>query len=369
LIWTKAAKRFLVTHVNKQHGRVTQSDVARAAGVHRTTVCLALQNHPNIPPETRERVRQCAERLGYAPDPMLSALAAYRTQRRPKAFHGTLAWLANTLPPFNWRKVPIFATNYEGAVACAKSHGYSVEVFDLQGEGMSAARLAGILRSRNISGLLVSPQPRPNMELEFPWEDFSAVTFGYTLTRPELHCVAATQYRATLLTLKRMRELGYRRIGFASTNVQEERVNFNGLAAYLAEMYRHGDEAIVLPLPGGTCRPSDIRRWIRAAKPDAVLVSLDVLDIMKEAGIRIPGEVSVACSMMFDDSGKLAGVRENSFLVGEIAVDFLVAMIQRGERGVPGVPQRVLIEGEWIDGETLPPRGSIPAIRRRNSRL
>ena len=55
--------------------RVTQLDVAREAGVHRSTVSLAFRNHPSIPAETRERVMRVAKKLGYTIDPMLAALA------------------------------------------------------------------------------------------------------------------------------------------------------------------------------------------------------------------------------------------------------------------------------------------------------
>ena len=62
--------------------RVTQQDVALRAGVHRTAVSLALKKHPSIPAETRERIEAVAAEMGYVPDPMLSALAAYRGSRR-----------------------------------------------------------------------------------------------------------------------------------------------------------------------------------------------------------------------------------------------------------------------------------------------
>ena len=83
--------------------RVTQLDVARRAGVHRATVSMALRNHPNIPPATRDRILKIAATLGYSPDPMLSALAAYRSRQRGPTFHGTLAWLANSAFGFDWR--------------------------------------------------------------------------------------------------------------------------------------------------------------------------------------------------------------------------------------------------------------------------
>lgn len=56
--------------------RVTIADVARAAGVSRTTVSHALNGLGRVDPQTRELVRQVAERLGYRP-----SLRAQRLRR------------------------------------------------------------------------------------------------------------------------------------------------------------------------------------------------------------------------------------------------------------------------------------------------
>ena len=57
--------------------RTTIKDVAKVAGVHFTTVSLALRRHPSIPEATRERIRRVAERIGYAPDPVFGALTRF----------------------------------------------------------------------------------------------------------------------------------------------------------------------------------------------------------------------------------------------------------------------------------------------------
>ncbi len=62
--------------------RVTSQDVARKAGVSRTTVSFVLNNAAGIQisPETRERVLQIARDLGYVPDAAAQALARGRSQ-------------------------------------------------------------------------------------------------------------------------------------------------------------------------------------------------------------------------------------------------------------------------------------------------
>lgn len=56
----------------------TIGDVADAAGVSKSTVSRALCDAPNVRPETRERVRVAATRLGYVPNDAARALAARR---------------------------------------------------------------------------------------------------------------------------------------------------------------------------------------------------------------------------------------------------------------------------------------------------
>ncbi|MEU1729155.1 LacI family DNA-binding transcriptional regulator [Nonomuraea sp. NPDC005692] len=61
--------------------RVTSADVARAVGVSRTTVSFVLNDRPgqSIPEETRRRVLEAAQRLGYRPHAPARALAAGRS--------------------------------------------------------------------------------------------------------------------------------------------------------------------------------------------------------------------------------------------------------------------------------------------------
>jgi DNA-binding LacI/PurR family transcriptional regulator len=60
---------------------VTSADVAAAAGVSRATVSYVLNGvHDRISEQTRARVLEAAERLGYVPNAMASALRAGRTE-------------------------------------------------------------------------------------------------------------------------------------------------------------------------------------------------------------------------------------------------------------------------------------------------
>lgn len=328
----------------------TQADIAKIAKVHRTTVSLALKDDPRIPEKTRKRIHKVAEKLGYKPDPMLSALIAHRVHRQERSFQGTLAWLVNNEAAWDWR--PIFHEYYEGAVNRAKRYGYNIEIFDLQTPGMSHARMGSILAARNIRGILVAPQPRPDVDLSgFPWEKFSAMAFGYSLKKPQLHTVGSSQFQGLKLTMSSLVELGFKRIGFVYTLAHNEAINHHYLGAYLAEEYLRMGGILIPPL----LMTDDFKSWYDLHRPEVVIASSGArfMKRIADAGLRIPNDIGVVCPFFPSRHDPYSGVYENSVRIGEVAVDTVVSMIHRGERGVPDIPQRTLIDGIWVTGKTL----------------
>ena len=69
----------LPTKSHRATGRVTLSDVARAAGVSASTVSRALRGERSVDPALIERVTAMSSRLGYVPDPAARALASQRS--------------------------------------------------------------------------------------------------------------------------------------------------------------------------------------------------------------------------------------------------------------------------------------------------
>ena len=66
--------------------RVTLRDIAQAAGVHYSTVSIALRDHPRISAPVRRKIKAIAQRMGYTPDPALAALNAYRKTKQIGSF-------------------------------------------------------------------------------------------------------------------------------------------------------------------------------------------------------------------------------------------------------------------------------------------
>ena len=320
---------------------------------------MALKSHPNIPQPTRDRILKIAKELGYTPDPMLSALAAYRNRKKPSTYHGAIAWLINSAYSFNWRDRnirPHFSDYYNGAVSQAKLYGFDLEIFDFNAPGMTANRLASILSARGVSGVLLCPQPRPDTNLDFPWDKFSTVTFGFSLAKPQLHTVCPTQYRAMRQTVHELRKLGYRRIGLALDSDHDLRTDRNYLAGYLVDEHIAGlgGSATVPILSAPYTDNRTMKQWLDEHKPDAVVTgNYHILDVLLSFGLKIPEDIGVACPLLPSEDTELSGYIENSSEIGSVAIDLLIGMIHRQERGIPATPQRIHVEGRWLPGKTL----------------
>jgi len=100
--------------------RVRLVDVAKAAGVSKTTVSDALNDAGRLPPATREHVRQVARRLGYRPNATAKGLRAGHTRLIGLAAREYVA------APWAYAELAYFAQLIAGATRAAQSRGYGV---------------------------------------------------------------------------------------------------------------------------------------------------------------------------------------------------------------------------------------------------
>lgn len=331
--------------------------IAEKASVSAMTVSLALRDHRSIPEATRLRIKDIANELGYRPDPVLHAFHSYRRNSRRAPFQGTLAWIDNLSRDNPHRAANAFKAYRDGAAQRATQLGYKLETFWLGAPDMSAGRMTDILLARNITGLLLPPQSAANMELHLNWNEFSVVTFGYTLARPHFHSVCNHHQQSVLAAVRRLQALGYRRVGFALSAETNERVQGGWLAGYMAECFKWAKKDRIEPLmiAGGPPKPDIVGRWLRRWRPDAV-TAIDplVAKAAETAGFAIPKDVAFGLFGDAQNNGRFAHIDENSGVIGATAVDMLISMRQRNERGIPEHPIKMMVEGHWVNGPSAP---------------
>ncbi|EIP98151.1 transcriptional regulator [Opitutaceae bacterium TAV1] len=340
----------------------SQRDIARAAGASQGAVSLALNNSPRLSTKLREHIQAVARRLGYQPNPYLSGLSAYRKQRRRPNYQATLAWISSYPPGMrHWRDIPTFRHYFEGACRRAGELGYRLEAFELAAPDMTPARMEQILKARNIPGILIAPQPGSRARFPIALERLSAITFGYTLTDPRLHLVTHNHFRAMEALLRTLRARGYKRIGLALEAENDLRIDRILGSAFLREQNDWRPSGRI-PLFGKLrFTPANFLAWIRRYKPDAIVTFWEpALPVLQAAGYKLPADIGLAMLSLPHRDGALAGMWENPEVVGARAIESLVEMVHRGERGIPEHPTCVLVESTWTEGKTIR-----PAFRRK----
>jgi len=340
--------------------RPTQRDIARIAKVTHVTVSLALRGHPSIPKATRERIDGIAKQINYRPDPALSALMLYRRAAKPSSYQGVLAWINS------YRNPELLASYFpqylRGAQERCEELGYKLEEFRMTDLGMNYTRLSGILRARNIQGVLFAPQDRRRhiTKASFDWDSFSAISFGYSLMRPSLDLVGNAQYRTSRLAVRKLRALGYHRIGFVTGHRFNERLDQNFMAGFLVEELRFlPSERVPVYFMDEKGGEESFRNWFFRYAPDVLMIA--TLGILEWFYAMPPAErkgCGIAGLDVPDGDKEYSGVNQNNKIIGRTAVDMVVAKVHANERGIPVAPRRILIEGRWMPGTTAPKVGA-----------
>jgi DNA-binding LacI/PurR family transcriptional regulator len=342
--------------------RVTIYDIAARAGVSHATVALALRNHHRISEKRREQIHRLAKEMGYSPDPLLAALASYRSQIQPVKLQNAIAWVNHWEQPEKLRKAHReFDAYWRGAEKAARHFGYRLEEIRWEAE-FTPKRFEQILLTRGIRGVLIPPHPTAPDWGDFDWAKFSVIRFGLSVPSPDSHLVTADQLRAVLMAVERISKLGYQRIGLVVPEDQDRRIggNFIGGFAAAQQFYKLAvlpplltEEKFYLEEQSKGVRL--LQQWLKKHKPDALLTSVKSLpELLRQAGCRIPQDIAVAGTSI--DVPVDAGIDQHSEAIGRMAVEMLVSQINLNERGEPADPARILIESRWRDGSSLPPR-------------
>lgn len=339
--------------------KATLQDIAKRAGVHRSTVSLALRDHPRISEDVRRQIQTLARKMDYRINPLVSALMQSRRSSR-KVKHVTLAYVTNYPTRYGWRPThhdrPDF---FPGAAERAEDFGYRLEHFWLGEPGMTPERFGSILTTRRISGLLIGRLPPGQNSLNLPWAGFSCVALGLTLRTPSLHHVTENHFDTASQAMQQCRQRGYRRVGFVFSEANDSpRVGERWLGAYLQQQLLQPARDRIPVCPQAPADEATFARWFNRYRPDAILAThaRPVIAWLKNLNQEVPRDVGMVHLEGIPESD-CAGIRYDPNQVGALAVEMLVGLLHRNETGVPeGNQHEVLLTGRWSEGLTLPRR-------------
>lgn len=354
-----------MSNLESSRKNVTMADVAKAAGVHQTTVSLALRRHPGIPDATRERILTAAHKLGYRPNPLVAALMGQLRNRRRKQEGEVIAYLTNFRDKSFWKKQAMFLAMFEGASKRAGELGFTLQEFNMAERGMNSTRILSILQARGIRSLVIAPLPDEQTELDLDVRQFAVVALGVSLQSPKVERIANDHYQSMQIAFRECVKRGYKRIGFIIGRAASERLEERWLAAFLhGQCALHASQRIPpLLLHSFLLREvrDDIAAWMKEQVPDVVVIPLGGWQedwhamLVKFTQNRTLGVVNLSLP---PNPGRFAGIQQNAHKIGEIAIERVVARLQHNDQGPLSLIQNTMLHGEWHDGETLPPNPS-----------
>lgn len=267
------------------------NDIARAAGVSCTTVLRALWDKDRIAPATKARVLKIAAELNYRPNMVARSLVSGKTK--------LIGLLVGTdAHSFNRYLDPLYHM--------IRQAGYTVLVYIAIEGSEGELTCAHEMICNRVSGVLAQPTQR-SLDLE-PYRqlldaDIPVVTFDRSLDDLATPQVTSDQYAIGRIAAEHLISLGHERIvhlampgkGYLSS----ERIR--GIREAMSDAGLAADSLDVVEV-GWT--PEDGARVMRqilertGPRPTAVVarhdwVAVGAMDAIQEAGLSIPGDVSV----------------------------------------------------------------------------
>lgn len=341
--------------------KLSMADVAKAAGVSKNTVSLALRGSPRISANTRQRIAETARLLGYQLNPTVAHLMAEMRKNQTPGFQATLAMMNANEDPEAFSHHPTIPAYVMGGRTRAAQLGYRLDEFWLHQPEMPAARWLAMLRARYIRGIVMVGLMHRNRlpaHLAPLWQEFPVVVTGVRTREPALSHACCDHHSLALVSFEKAVELGYRRPALVLDGVIDQLIEGRFTAGFLAgqsrlQPYNRRIEPFFEVAAAREDR-SIFFRWLEKSRPDVIFTLYhEVRHWIEEAGKRVPEDIGLIQYEWRSDHATWAGMNQRNDLVGEAAVDMLVSMIHRHEQGVPEHPRATLIGSHWVDGETV----------------
>jgi LacI family transcriptional regulator len=330
----------------------------QSGGCLQGTASYVLRKQPGPKKETRERILEIAQSMGYIPDArVISWMARVRDASSKDLV--PLAWVDTNWEKDSWENYKFLSPYLEGASTRAQELGYRIEQIWAGQPGMTMKRVSKIVYQRGIEGVIVTHQAS---HIRLNWEKLACVTLEGSVLAPRLHRVMTDHTFNLLLALKMVKRYGYRRIGIYLESLVG-RSSYNMCQAAVHYFHSSLPKAeIVPPLYFHRARKvsneqqiqSEFTQWVRHYRPDVVVGHESTLvEKAEKAGYKVPDELGVVHIATDDDVNDWAGITSKRREIGAAAAGWVISLLQNRQFGVPETAMNIGIRGTWHNGRTL----------------
>jgi len=331
----------------------TLEEVARLAGVSRSTVSRVINNQPNVRPQTRERVWQAIRKSGYQPHAVARSLVTNRTQIIGLVTPETVTTLFVD---------PFFPLLLRGATEACNTHQYQLMLSLFTGPADQQEMYQRVLRNGYLDGVIVASTSLDDRLIPNLLRDRIPFVSVGRYPNERVHYVDVDNVGGARIAVEHLIRLGHRRIATITGRLDmiagEDRLSG----------YRQALEARRIPVEEELIVKGDFTessgmvsmQRLLAVSPSAVFVASDAMAIgalkaLHQAGRRVPEDIAL---VSFDDipiaaavEPALTTVRQPIHHLGPMAVEVLVGLLKGPPEAEPPI-QKIILPTELVVRES-----------------
>jgi DNA-binding LacI/PurR family transcriptional regulator len=303
------------------------SDVARIAGVSTATVSRVIHGNGFVSEETRKRVEQAVEQLGYQ---------ARRTPKQPASEKIVLLLTGDIVNPF-------FAEVIRGAQDEVIFQKCVMNIMQLSTDHAKIVRAASQISACGV--ILTGSYPFPEL---LTWREETQtplVVINYRIHQAGISCIMVDTSEAFARATHHLINLGHTRIGYvdASGGSELALARLNGYKAALAEVPIPFRQELYTAIAadthvyGGFQAASNLLMLSPEERPTAILgfndlFALGIMHAVRAHGLRVPDDISViGCDdipMAAYSFPPLTTISLPKYRIGKLAVSTIKQMCQ-----------------------------------------
>ncbi|MDU2065217.1 MAG: LacI family DNA-binding transcriptional regulator [Sporomusaceae bacterium] len=329
--------------------RVTISEVAKQAGVSKTTISRYLNGKFGfMSEESRQRIAAVIEELDYRPNNLARSLKSCKSR-----LLGVI--IADITSPFS-------AILVKGITDCSKDYGYHVMIATTDNNPEKEQEYILSMLDQRVEGLIVNTTCKNNAFLLEVAKQYVPIILADRPTFPTLFdTVRTTDYTSTLELMAGLKARQYEKVAFFSEPLNEVGTRILRLQAYeqaCREILHQEPWKAIVAMEDEALIEQEILAFLAGAEgkkaiftPNGVAL-LQVLKAMKRLDLSVPAAAGV-CGFDNWDWAELVGpgitaIDQPSYDVGAACVKRMMFRLQNDRKAPPKImelPNRIIFRG------------------------
>ncbi len=331
---------------------LTLEDIAKQAGVSRSTASRVVNAHPNVREDVRKRVLGVVEQTGYRPHAAARALASQRS------------WTIGLVLPHSisfFFTDPYYPHLTKGIAQACNQHDYTLALFLVGTKEDEEKIFARLSRKGLLDGVIVQAGHHGDQQIIGRMVDtrMPLVVAGRPFRSDNVSYIDIDNSAAASNAVSHLIRLGYQRIGTIA-GPSNSTVGLDRKAGYVEALKDRGKTIHDSLIAEGDFTETGgyhAMQRLLPAKPDAIFAASDIMAIgamraVREAGLKVPDDVAF---VGFDDlpmatlsDVQLTTIRQPVVQFGVRAVEILIEQIESGITA----PRRTILDTELVIRES-----------------